>query len=451
LKLLSVEITSDSLEKMRDLDQFDLYLRRRNAYQKSETQFVVPAITKEEQLKQLESLGYNINILSDLSKVAPQRLKEVSHVDRFQVTALDEFEGYMSTDTIETALTDLHNQFPDITTLIELPHKTWEKRTSHALCLRAGKKEKRVGVLFTGGVHAREWGGPDICINFIVQLLQAYHNNTSILYGGKTFTANQVKTIMENLDIFVFPLVNPDGRAYSQSHDNPHCIENENVWWRKNRRPNDTEKAMGVDLNRNYDFLWNSGIGTETVPSTETYRGPEPFSEPESKNVRYLFDTYPHIQFYVDIHSFGGLILYNWGDDDNQNSDPAQNFHNPTYDGKRGTTADTVYREFIPADDERLEAALANRMNQALKAVRNQSYKVQQAAALYPTSATSDDYAFSRNMIDPIKEKVYSFTIEFGTNKECDGSFIPSFTEMKEIIKDVSSALTELCLATVAA
>ena len=66
---------------------------------------------------------------------------------------------------------------------------------------------------------------------------------------------------------------------------------------RKNCRVGDTETAFcpvsvglaenGVDPNRNYGQFWG-GPGSDTNPVTQTYRGPAPFSEPESRNIQWL-------------------------------------------------------------------------------------------------------------------------------------------------------------------
>jgi murein tripeptide amidase MpaA len=142
----------------------------------------------------------------------------------------------------------------------------------------------------------------------------------------------------------------------------------------------------------------------------------------------------------VDIHSYSELILYSWGDDDNQTTDPTQNFINPDYDDKRGILEDQTYREYISPLDEIIAVGLAHRMNDALAAVRGgRGYSVQESSGLYPTTATSSDYVFSRNLADNNKKKIQGWTIEFG--KE----FIPPFGEMRKIIKDVCSAMTELC------
>ena len=47
-------------------------------------------------------------------------------------------------------------------------------------------------------------------------------------------------------------------------------------------------------------------------------RGPSAASEPETRNVTWLLDQYPTVTDFIDVHSFGEKILYNWGDDDDQ-------------------------------------------------------------------------------------------------------------------------------------
>ena len=43
-------------------------------------------------------------------------------------------------------------------------------------------------------------------------------------------------------------------------------------------------RCVGVDPNRNWDYKWG-GLGASTRPCQETYRGPRPFSERETKNM----------------------------------------------------------------------------------------------------------------------------------------------------------------------
>jgi murein tripeptide amidase MpaA len=340
-------------------------------------------------------------------------------------------EGYLSADEVEEALKNMSNEHSDLVSLIELPHKTWEESLSHAVRLSVGEEQGRKGVLFTGSMHAREWGGSDICISFLINLINAYKSNEPLQYGGKVFSASQIQTIFETIDLIVFPDVNPDGKNYSQ------FVEK---MWRKNRNPNSNigSQHMGVDLNRNFDLLWDSGIGTSTNPADNIYKGEEPFSEPETKNILYLMNTYSDLRYYVDIHSYSELILHCWGHDDNQTTDPNQNFFNPEYDGQRANQ-EYPYREFISPVDEIVTVGVATSLNRALNAVRGRSYSVQQGVGLYPTTGTSSDYAYSRHQVDISDPEIMAFTFEFGEE------FIPPYTEMKKIMQDVGSAMTELC------
>ena len=93
----------------------------------------------------------------------------------------------------------------------------------------------------------------------------------------------------------------------------------------------------------------------------------------------------------------------------------------------------------MPSADQTAILGLAQSMNASLNAVRDKSYTVQQGVKLYPTSATSKDYVFSRHLASAERGKVYGFTIEFGRE------FVPPYAEMRRIMADVASALTELC------
>src|ERR687898_916475 len=108
-----------------------------------------------------------------------------------------------------------------------MPHGTWEGRTWSALRINDGGGGG-LGVYLLGGVHAREWGSPDILINFVQVLTDAYRTGTGITQGGASVGADEVQRIVSTLDVVVFPQANPDGRHHSMTLD---------PMWRKNRRP----------------------------------------------------------------------------------------------------------------------------------------------------------------------------------------------------------------------
>ncbi|MCK7624284.1 M14 family metallopeptidase [Streptomyces sp. RS10V-4] len=350
---------------------------------------------------------------------------------------------YFNTDEVDSALVNLSRNDRNCE-LIELPERSVEGVTCHALRLGSRPTGTRDCVLLIGGVHAREWGSCEILICFAADLLLAYRTGSGLAYGGRRFTADQVRGLLDNLEIIVFPLVNPDGRRYSQ---------NTEAMWRKNRNPaygNGKGDCVGVDLNRNYDFLFDaatafsptSGVRVSTDPcDPQLYQGPQPFSEPETRNVRWLLDAYPRTRWFVDVHSYSEDMLYVWGDDEDQSTDPSMNFGNHAFDGLRGDAGDARYREYIPASDLAQATGLARDFAAAVHGVRGTDYTAKSAFDLYPTCGSSDDYAFARHLTDPARGKVLAYTIEWGTE------FQPQWDEMENIIKDISAGLLQFCVS----
>ena len=144
------------------------------------------------------------------------------------------------------------------------------------------------------------------------------------------------------------------------------------------------------------------------------------------------------------MHSYAEEILYTWGDDVAQTTDPGMSFRNAAYDGKRGIATDTTYREYMAPADKTAIVKLAKQMSAAIKAVRGRAYSVIQAVGMYPTAGTSDDYAYSRFITDQTKNKVYPFTIEWGSRNN-QTPFHPKYTEMRKIIAEVTAGLLEFC------
>lgn len=69
---------------------------------------------------------------------------------------------------------------------------------------------------------------------------------------------------------------------------------------------------MGVDLNRNYDFKFGSNnVGSNPNPCAEDYRGPYPFSEPETQVMRDFLQSFKdRIVMAFNFHAYGNLLIY---------------------------------------------------------------------------------------------------------------------------------------------
>lgn len=176
------------------------------------------------------------------------------------------------------------------------------------IAVRLGRKDvDRVNspvILIDAAIHGNEWIGPPGAHNIIEQLLfnETGHN------------------LMRKFDIIVAPIVNRDG--YDNSLNSLHP----NIHGRKNRKPSKEscilERNDGTDINRNFDWAWNSTKLTEN-PCSESFRGDYPHSEPETIALAKLMET-PKVIFYYTIHSFGNFILYPYGNTD----DKVNNFDN---------------------------------------------------------------------------------------------------------------------------
>jgi len=364
---------------------------------------------------------------------------------------------YLNVVEVESALQLVAATHPGFTELVTLPHRTWENRVCRAVRVAADLATARPTVVLFAGVHAREWGGPDILVSFLERLTAAVSDGAEIALPGYTVPTADVERIGNGLDVVVFPQANPDGRAYSMRTDG-------NEMWRTNRRPS---PVGGVDVNRNYDWLWDfrryfdpraltrGEVSVSDTRGNDTYHGPEAFSEPETRNVAWLVDRYPTTRFLTDVHSFSELILYPWGDDDNQTTKPEQNFHNPAFDRKRGLLAQNGhpdarrYGEYLDPTHRQQLIEIGTRMRDAVQSVNGRTYTLQQGAQLYGTSGTSDDWSFARHILDPARPVIYPYTIEFGRERPNDvaASFHPPYADMEKIIDEVVAGLLEMCLA----
>ncbi|KAH7383210.1 hypothetical protein BKA66DRAFT_570249 [Pyrenochaeta sp. MPI-SDFR-AT-0127] len=327
---------------------------------------------------------------------------------------------------------------------VTLPYKTFNGASQTAGFVGAGTDKSKYHLYLSAGMHARERGGPDQLIYWISDLLAADKSGSGLTYGKKTYTNAQVKSVLAAGIVF-FPLVNPDGVTYDQSSGS---------LWRKNRntRSGSSGASVGVDLNRNFDFLWNfkkyfdpSESPASTSPSSEAFYGTSAASEPETKNHVSIYDSFPKIRWFMDIHSAAGSLLYSWGDDDNQSTNTAMNFLNAAYDGKRGPVGDSVYREYISSTDSTNIKNVASKTVAAMRAVGGRAYSAIQAVGLYPTSGASDDYAFSRFWAKSGANKVYGYTLEFGYST----NFYPTLTEFNQNILDTNAGFMDWALAAI--
>ena len=136
--------------------------------------------------------------------------------------------------------------------------------------------------------HCREIVTPVIALHALEQF--------TTLYGVDP----TITEIVDNYEIWIAPVWNPDGYEYVFDYDN---------YWRKNRRI--FSGGIGVDLNRNYPFGWDGPCAGSTDPSSNTYKGPGPGSEAETLTcMEWSLDQ--QFATVIDYHSSGREVLYGY-------------------------------------------------------------------------------------------------------------------------------------------
>ncbi|MEO2104316.1 MAG: M14 family zinc carboxypeptidase [Actinomycetota bacterium] len=169
-----------------------------------------------------------------------------------------------------------------------------------AIRIGAQRDGTRPGVMIYCQEHAREWVTPLVCV-------ETAHRLTAN-YGTDAATT----TLVDALDIFIVPTVNPDGTNYSIYDFNSQRKSMTNYC-----EPNNSDtgrwNSMGVDLNRNYRVgsAHDGYDGASTTSCTSgTYAGPAEGSEPEAQNEMWLAETFPNIEFAMNTHSHGGYFMW---------------------------------------------------------------------------------------------------------------------------------------------
>ena len=260
----------------------------------------------------------------------------------------------------------LAEAYPDTCKLIELPFRTLDRRVVLGLeiCDDVDNHDGRPVFYNDGCHHAREWPAAEVPIMWAYDLLEADAPDADLGTDPAVAAARKERllTIRKHVRNVIVPIVNPDG--YDWSREFPVGTGGADLgtgtigtffgngaeaipaggrgrYWRKNRRQyfgsnfgvanpttiqpdqvtpeelglgdgNPLPDQYGIDPNRNYAFGWG-GDGSSSVTDSATYRGSQPFSEQESKNVQHVFEKYMCLGS-ISHHTSGDLILWAWGD-----------------------------------------------------------------------------------------------------------------------------------------
>ncbi|KAG5672021.1 hypothetical protein PVAND_002183 [Polypedilum vanderplanki] len=217
---------------------------------------------------------------------------------------------------------------------------------------KISKKSGNRGIFVEANIHAREWISSATATYLINELL--------------TSTNPDIVDISTNIDWYIITNANPDGFVFSWD-------SNRN--WRKTRAPV-SALCFGVDPNRNFAYNWltpdeTGSLGASTSPCTDTYAGPSPLSENETRAIESVFaDNAGKFDVFLSFHSYGHYLLTAWG-----------------------------HTRVPPADNSMLQT-VGNAFRTALQAVNGINYAVGPTnTVLYAASGASPDHAYGHHGI----------------------------------------------------
>ncbi|KAF4120905.1 Zn pept [Geosmithia morbida] len=224
----------------------------------------------------------------------------------------------LSVDEVTLGLAGLQAAYPDKVKLPRPPFKTYEGRWMQGAVVRVEDGSGDNGIL-----------GPRAFIMSGISRMEEF----LVLDVEDALTAGTV----------ILPLANPDGVAYDQTTG---------TCWCKNRRPlsqlrGSTGLQGGLQSGR---ALVQDGDFGRLV--SEIYHGKPAESEPETRAVKWILASFNEtLSWMADLHSYGGKVLYAWGDNNAGRQDPEQTLSNPEYDRQRGfmgtDPVDSRYKEHI--------------------------------------------------------------------------------------------------------
>jgi len=139
-------------------------------------------------------------------------------------------------------------------------------------------------------IHSPEWISPAVATYVINELL--------------TSNEPEVVKISEDFDLYIMPVMNPDGYVYAHEFDRG---------WRKTRAETSNPLCKGVDANRNWDYEFNTG-GSSSDPCSQSYHGGVAFNQPETRAVSNFYNTIAtQTKMYLTLHSYSQYIMLPFG------------------------------------------------------------------------------------------------------------------------------------------
>lgn len=209
-------------------------------------------------------------------------------------TVLDNYELYDS-DTVKRDVLRLANAYPEVLTAQKIGQSV-NGKDIYALFMGSGETE----LLITAGIHARE----NLTVNYILRVIEDY---SDAYCRGAKYLEYDMRSLLEKVTVCFVPCVNPDGLDIVNKDLLPNINETfddfDLATWKAN--------ANGVDLNRNFPFMWEeaSKRAKSKTPGKMYYPGPSAASEPETQAIMRLVEEHG-FDLNVNFHTKGKIIYW---------------------------------------------------------------------------------------------------------------------------------------------
>jgi hypothetical protein len=325
-------------------------------------------------------------------------------------------ETYRTLADYNAEMKDLAAKNPNLVKLFTMPEKTYGGKDVLGIEItrNVGLNDGKPAFFNMGVHHAREWPAGELTMEWALELIDGYKKGDA-----------RATNIVENSRNIVVPIVNADGFEASRTagelagqgggrdetvDDTAYLVAGAATggeYRRKNcRLPDDSAAGNcttsvglaenGVDPNRNYGGLWG-GPGADTNPLTQTYRGPGPFSEPETRNVKAIVSR-NQVMSLITNHTTAGLVL----------------------------RAPGLAMLGDPVDENRGYKALGDAM------AKENGYFSQKSFELYDTTGTTEDWSYNATGGFGFTFELYCGAPDYATGDCDDPAFHPRYQRVVE-------------------
>ena len=325
-------------------------------------------------------------------------------------------ERYRTLADYNAELKDLAAKNPNLVKLFTMPEKTYGGKDVLGIEIteNVARNDGKPAFFNMGVHHAREWPAGELSMEWAIELINGYKKGDA-----------RATRIVKNERNIVVPIVNADGFEASRTagelagqgggrdesvDDTAYLVAGAATggeYRRKNcRLPDDSAAGNcttsvglaenGVDPNRNYGGLWG-GPGADTNPLTQSYRGPGPFSEPESRNVRAVVSR-NQVMSLITNHTTAGLVL----------------------------RAPGLASLGDPVDEDKGYKALGDAM------AKENGYFSQKSFELYDTTGTTEDWSYNATGGFGFTFELYCGAPNYETGDCDDPAFHPTYQRVVE-------------------